>query len=193
MSLPTWTRRSLLAAPLLLAACSQPAFNGVDLTGASWGRELSLPDTEGRVRTLADYRGKVLVLFFGYTQCPDVCPTTLSELRAIKEQLGKAGEDVLPVFITVDPERDTPQLLRDYMAVFGGVALRPGSAEELQRVAREFKVVYQKVPGTVEGQYSMDHSAQCLLFDRQGRLRVYSKYGTPTSALLADLKLLLSE
>ena len=198
MPLPTSTRRALLAAGLLaLAACDRqatPRFNGVDLSGAAYARDFELPDAQGKLRRLADFRGKVVVVFFGFTQCPDVCPTTMGELKAIKEALGEAGRDLVPVFISVDPERDTPELLRQYTAAFGPdfVALR-GSLEQTQAVTKEFKAYFAKVPAKEGGGYSVDHSAASYVFDRQGRVRVYSRYGGGTQPLLEDIKQLLAE
>jgi protein SCO1/2 len=194
MPLLTCTRRlALLAVPTLLAAC-QPApvaFNGIDLTGASYAQGFELTDPQGQTRRLSDFKGKVVVIFFGFTQCPDVCPTTMGELRAIKEQLGQSADDLVTVFISVDPDRDTPEVLRDYEKNFGpGVVALRGTAEQTKVVAREFKVVYQKVEG--EGpHYTVDHTAASFLFDRQGKVRVYSRYGTAPAALKADLETLL--
>lgn len=185
---------------LALSACDRPVvskFNGVDLTGASYARELSLQDPTGAPRSLADFRGKVLVVFFGFTQCPDVCPTTLGEVRAVREALGAQGADVVPIFVSVDPERDTPELLRNYVAAFGdGVVGLRGTPEQTQAATREFKVFAKKVvdPKDPTGKaYSIDHTAASFLFDRQGRVRVYARYGMGTEALLADLKTLLAE
>ena len=186
-----------------LAACdklglgggaAKAGFKGIDLTGADYAREFQLTDQNGQTRTLGDFRGKVLVVFFGYTQCPDVCPTTLAELAAVKKALGPDGEQVQAIFITVDPERDTPDLLKAYLGNFDPsfVALR-GSAEQTKAVAKEFKVFYNKVPGKTEGSYTMDHTAASYLFDRQGRVRVFSRYGSGAQALTDDLKLLLAE
>jgi protein SCO1/2 len=143
---------------------------------------------------LGDFRGKVLVVFFGFTQCPDVCPTTLAELAQVKKALGPDGERVQGIFISVDPERDTPDLLKAYLASFDPsfVALR-GSADQTQAVAKEFKVYYAKVPGKTEGSYSIDHTAASYLFDSQGRVRVFSRYGSGAQALTDDLKVLLAE
>lgn len=196
-------RRSLgmaLAALALLAACDRapgggPAlqFKGVDITGAEYGRQLALPDQDGKPRTLADFKGKVTVVFFGYTQCPDVCPTTMAELAQVKKALGADGERIQGVFVTVDPERDTPQLLKAYVQGFDPsfVALR-GTPEQTQAAAKEFKVFYAKVPGKTEGAYTMDHTAGSYVFDAQGRLRLFVRYGGPTEALAADLKTLLN-
>jgi protein SCO1 len=190
---------SLLAAAAL-AGCdklglpgpSKATFNGVDITGAEYGRQLALPDAEGRPRALADFKGKVSVVFFGYTQCPDVCPTTMAELAQIKRALGVDGERVQGVFVTVDPERDTPQVLKAYVANFDPtfVALR-GSPEQTAAAAREFKVFYMKVPGKTPGSYTVDHTAGSYVIDAQGRLRLFERYGTPADALASDLRQLL--
>ena len=198
-------RRSLLAAAaaLVLAGCdrvpglgggSKPAFKAIDLTGAEYGRDLSLTDTEGRRRTLADFRGKIVVLFFGFTQCPDVCPSTLAELAEVKRSLGADGERVQGVFVTIDPERDTPELLKEYVTTFDPsfVALR-GDADETKKAAREFKVFYAKVPGKTEGSYTMDHTAGSYVIDADGHLRLFTRYGSGAQALTDDLKLLLAE
>ena len=185
----------------LLAGCdrfsaspAKPAFNAVDITGAEYGRELALSDADGKARTLADFKGKVTLVFFGYTQCPDVCPTTLAELAAVKRELGADGEHVQGVFVSVDPERDTPQILKAYMASFdpGFVALR-GTLEQTQAAAREFKVFFAKVPGKSEGSYTVDHTAGTYIFDAQGRLRLFVRYGAGAEALRHDVKLLLAE
>lgn len=196
------SRRLLLSVGLagalaLLAGCEQasrPAFKGIDLTGAAYARELKLPDQDGRERTLGDFKGKVLVIFFGYTQCPDVCPTTLAELAQVKKALGPDGDKVQGLFVTVDPERDTPELLKAYLQSFDPsfVALR-GSEEQTKAVAKEFKVFYAKVPGKTEGSYTMDHTAASFIFDTQGRVRVFSRYGSGAQALVDDIKLLLAE
>ncbi|MFZ2987121.1 SCO family protein [Ideonella sp.] len=197
-------RRTLLfssLAPLALvatlAACSPagPAsFKGIDITGAEYAKELKLADVDGRERSLADFKGKVVVVFFGYVQCPDVCPTTLTELAAIKQQLGAQGKDVQSVFVTVDPERDTAEVLKAYMANFGPdfVALR-GTPEQTQAAAKAFKVFYAKVPGKTESSYTVDHTAGSYLFDKAGRVRVFSRYGSGAEALTQDLKTLLAE
>ncbi len=169
------------------------SFQGVDLTGAAYARGFSLPDQNGQLRTLEDFKGKVVVVFFGFTQCPDVCPTTLHELAQVKQALGADGDRVQGVFISVDPERDTPELLKAYLAGFDPsfVALR-GSPEQLKDVAKEFKVYYAKVPGKTPDSYTMDHTAASFLFDPQGRIRVFSRYGAGTQALLGDIKTLLA-
>jgi protein SCO1 len=185
-----------LGLALSLSGCdrSGPSFKAIDITGAEYARRLALADAEGRPRTLADFEGKVTVVFFGFTQCPDVCPTTLAELAQVKQSLGADGERVQGVFVTVDPERDTAEILKAYVGNFGAdfVALR-GSLEETQAAAKEFKVFYAKVPGKTEGSYTMDHTAGSYVFDAQGRVRLFTRYGTGAEALAHDLRLLLAE
>ena len=170
------------------------AFKAVDITGAEYAKDFDLPDATGQRRRLADFKGKVTVVFFGFTQCPDVCPTTLLELAAVKQALGADGERVQGVFITIDPERDTPELLKAYVDHFGGgfVALR-GTAEETQATAKHFKVYYAKVPGKTDTSYSMDHTAASYVFDVKGKVRLFTRYGTGTEALTHDIKLLLAQ
>lgn len=190
-----------MAAGVLLGGCdrlqggaAKQSFKAVDITGAEYAKELSLTDVDGKVRTLADFKGKVTLVFFGFTQCPDVCPTTLAELAAVKRELGKDGERLQGVFVSVDPQRDTPEILKAYMASFdpGFVALR-GSAEETKTAARNFKVFYAQAPGKTEGSYSVDHTAGTFVFDAQGRVRLFVRYGSGAEALRHDLKLLLAE
>ncbi len=200
----TTSRRAFLAlgaaAPLLLlAGCDgKPAapppaqFKNVDVTGAAYARDFALTDHQGRPRTLADYKGKVVIVFFGYTQCPDVCPTTMSEIAAVKAALGADGERVQGLFISVDPERDTASILKDYMSGFDKsfVALR-GTPEQTQAVAKEFKIYYARVP-TKSGSYLMDHSAGSYVYDPQGRVRLFVRYGGSAADLTSDLKVLLA-
>jgi protein SCO1/2 len=169
-------------------------FKGVDLTGAEYARSLNLPDLDGRNRSLADFKGKVLVVFFGYTQCPDVCPTTMAELAEVKRSLGADGDRVQGIFVSVDPERDTAALLKAYLASFDPsfVALR-GSEEQVKAAAKEFKVYFAKVPGKTPETYTMDHTAASFIFDTQGRVRVFSRYGSGAQALTDDIKMLLAE
>ena len=171
----------------------KPSFTGIDITGAEYARELSLPDVNGKPRTLADFKGKVTVVFFGYVQCPDVCPTTLLEISEARKLLGADGARVQPVFVTVDPERDTPEILKAYVASFGDdvVALR-GTLDQTKVAARNFKVFFAKVPGSTEGSYSIDHTAGSYVFDTQGRVRLFTRYGTGAEKLAADLKQLLA-
>ncbi len=189
----------VFGAAALLAACDRaaapkPQFKAVDITGAEYARELTLTDAEGKPRTLAEFKGKVTVVFFGFTQCPDVCPTTLLELANVKKQLGADGARVQGIFVTIDPERDTPELLKAYVGNYGAdfVALR-GDAEQTKAAAKHFKVFYAKVPGKTEGSYSMDHTAGSYVFDAKGRVRLFTRYGTGADVLVHDLKLLLAE
>lgn len=175
-------------------ACSpdKPQFRSIDLTGADYAKEFSLVDFNGKLRTLADFKGKIAIVFFGFTQCPDVCPTTMAEMAQIKQMLGADGDRLQAIFVTVDPERDTPELLKAYMGNFdpGFVALRP-TMEQLPKVAKDFKVFYKKVEGKTPGSYTMDHSAGSYVFDTQGRVRLYSRYGSGAEALASDIRLLL--
>jgi protein SCO1/2 len=169
-------------------------FRGVDITGASYARTLNLPDLNGQPRTLGDFKGKVTVVFFGYTQCPDVCPTTMAELAQVKKSLGADGDRVQGVFVTIDPERDTPEILKSYMASFDPsfVALR-GTLEQTAAAAKEFKVFYAKVPGATEGSYTMDHTAGTFILDAQGNPRLFERYGGGPEALTVDIKALLAQ
>ncbi len=191
------SRRVALTAMLVcgLAACSaeKVAFKGIDITGAEYARQLSLPDTSGKPRVLNEFKGKVVVVFFGYTQCPDVCPTTLAEIAEVKSKLGADGDKVQPILVTVDPERDTPEVLSAYAASFGRdvVALR-GSLEQTRAAAKEFKVFYAKVPGKTEGSYTMDHTAGSYVFDTQGRIRLFIRHGGGVDAMASDLKQLIA-
>jgi protein SCO1/2 len=187
---------AVLAAGLLLASCApeRPSFKATDVTGASFGRELALTGHDGKPRTLADFRGKVVAVFFGFTHCPDVCPTALGALAEAKRRLGADGALVQGVFVTVDPERDTPELLRNYVPAFDPsfVGLY-GDADATERAAKEFKVLYRKVPGSTPETYTMDHSAGMFVFDRAGRLRLFVGHGTGVDALAHDLRELLRE
>ena len=184
----------LLAA--LLAGCSAgaPKFNNTDITGAGYGKELSLTDQNGRPRTLADFRGKVVVLFFGYTHCPDVCPTTLAELSQVMKMLGSDADRVQVLFVTVDPERDTPAVLSQYVTAFDPRFLGlSGDAAATRRAAKEFKVFYEKHKGPAPGEYSVDHSAGTYVIDPEGRLRLFVGYGKPGADLAQDIRTLLGE
>ena len=184
----------LLAA--LLAGCDGggPKFRNTDITGAGYGEELALTDHNGKPRTLADFRGKVVVLFFGYTHCPDVCPTTLSELAQVMKSLGSDADRVQVLFITVDPERDTPATLAGYVTAFDPRFLGLyGNADATRRAAREFKVFYEKREGSSPGEYSMDHSAGTYVIDPKGRLRLFVGYGKAGADLVQDIRTLLGE
>ena len=181
---------------LFLAACApdKPQFKSIDLTGADYAKDFSLPDQNGKTRSIKDFAGKVVVVFFGFTQCPDVCPTSMADLAGIKKSLGADGDKLQGVFISVDPERDTPEILKAYMGNFDPtfLALRP-NAEQLSIVAKDFKIYYKKVEGRTATSYSMDHSAGNYIYDTQGRLRLYNRYGSGAEGLLSDIRLLLKD
>jgi len=195
-------RRALLLGGLaVLAACDgaapgagRPAFKAIDITGAEYARNLALADPDGQPRSLADFKGKVVVVFFGYTQCPDVCPTTMAELAEVKRSLGADGARVQGIFVTIDPARDTAELLKAYTANFGPdiIGLR-GTPEQTVAAAKEFKVFFNKVPGKTDTSYTMDHTAGSYVFDAKGRVRLFTRYGSGAQALADDLKLLLAE
>jgi protein SCO1/2 len=188
---------ALLAAGgmLPLAGCSDkaPSFVSIDITGADYARDFSLVDHNGQTRSIKDFAGKVVVVFFGFTQCPDVCPTAMSELAEIRKLLGADGERLQGIFITVDPERDTPEVLKAYMANFDPsfLALRPSSPEQLAALAKDFKAYYKKVEGRTPTSYTMDHSAGSYVFDPQGRIRLFTRHGMGAKALAGDLSQLL--
>lgn len=180
---------------VLLAACSpKPEFKNIDITGsAAFGKDFSLVDPDGKVRTLADFKGKVVVMFFGYTQCPDICPTTLTEMQQVMTLLGPKSDKVQVVFVTVDPERDTAAILKQYVPSFDSrfLGLRPVDEAALEKVTKDLKIYYKKVPGTSPGSYTMDHSAGSYAFDPEGRLRLYIKHAQGPETLAHDLKELL--
>jgi protein SCO1 len=184
----------LAGAVWALSGCGEdkPAFRGVDITGADYAQGWELSDQDGQVRTLKDFAGKAVVVFFGFTQCPDVCPTALQEMAQAKQLLGADGDKLQGVFITVDPERDSAELLKAYMANFGPdfVALRP-TAEQLPKVTKDFKIYYKKVEGKTPTSYTLDHSAGSFTFDPQGRIRLYNRHASGAEALAADVKILL--
>lgn len=177
---------------LMACADDKPAFRGVDITGADYAQGWELADQDGQVRTLKDFAGQVVVVFFGYTQCPDVCPTALQEMAEAKQLLGADGKKLQGIFITVDPERDTPELLKAYMANFGPdfVALRP-TLEQLPKLTKDFKIYYKKVEGKTPSSYTMDHSAGSFTFDTRGRVRLYNRHASGAAALAEDVKILL--
>ena len=186
----------LFVTALALLACSEKkaAFNSVDITGATYAQDFSLPDVDGNPRTMKDFAGKVTVVFFGFTQCPDVCPTTMAEVSAVKKALGKDGDKLQAVFISIDPERDTAPVLKAYVANFDPsfVGLRPASAEALADAAKAFKIYYKKVDGKTAGSYTMDHTAASYVFDTKGRVRLFTRYGSGADKLTEDVKQLLA-
>ena len=182
-----------------LAACDKlpgkqkEAFQNTDVTGLDYAKGFALTDHTGKPRTLADFKGKVVVVFFGYTQCPDVCPTTMAEMASVMQKLGPLADQVQVLFITLDPERDTQQLLAQYVPAFDKrfIGLR-GTPEQTAKTAKEFKVFYSKVPGTEPGSYTIDHTAGSYVFDRDGRLRLFIHHGQGADPIVHDLRQLLS-
>lgn len=173
---------------------SAARFHGVDITGADYAKTLSLTDASGRRRDLSEFKGKVVVVFFGFTQCPDVCPTTMAELSEVRRRLGADGQRVQGIFVTVDPERDTPQVLGEYVKALDPsfIGLR-GSVDEVTQAARGFKVFFQKVPTQDGKSYTMDHTAGSYVFDPQGRVRLFLRYGMSVDDWVADIRQLLQE
>jgi protein SCO1/2 len=182
----------LAAAALSACGPEKLQFKSIDITGANYANDFSLKDHNGVQRSLKDFKGKVVVVFFGFTQCPDVCPTALAELADVKRRLGSQGDRLQGIFISVDPERDTEAVLKAYMANFDPsfIALRP-TMVQLPEVAKSFKIYYKKNEGKNAGSYTMDHSAGSYVFDPEGRARLYTRYGSGAEALASDVALLL--
>ena len=181
---------------VLTVACSPaaPKFRSTDITGVDYGKALALTGQDGKPRTLADFRGKAVVLFFGFVHCPDVCPTTLAEMAGVMKALGEDAARVQVLFVTVDPERDTAEVLSKYVPAFHPSFLGLyGDAEATQRAAKEFKVFYDKRAGTTPDSYSVDHSAQSYVLDPAGRLRLFVRHDRIATDLAADLRALLKE
>ncbi len=195
MNIPLLRTGCITALLLILTACSpKPEFKNIDITGGTaFGKDFSLVDPDGKVRTLADFKGKVVMMFFGYTQCPDVCPTTLTEMQQVMTILGPQSDKVQVLFVTVDPQRDTVAILRQYVPAFDPrfLGLRPADDAALEKVAKDFKIYYKKVPGVSSGSYTMDHTAGSYAFDPDGRLRLYIKHAQGPETLAHDLKELL--
>ena len=194
--------------PVLVAACAltvslaacdklpgkqKESFQNTDVTGLDYAKGFTLTDHTGKPRTLADFKGKAVVVFFGYTQCPDVCPTTMAEMAAVMQKLGPLADQVQVLFVTLDPERDTQELLANYVPAFDKrfLGLR-GTPEQTAKTAKEFKVFYSKVPGTDPGSYTIDHTAGSYVFDRDGRLRLFIRHGQGPDPIVHDLRQLLS-
>jgi protein SCO1/2 len=183
---------------VVLAACgrspSAPSFRATDVTGADFGKELQLTDFDGQRRQLSDFRGKAVVVFFGYTHCPDVCPTTLSTLAAAIKKLGPDGDKVQVLFVTADPERDTAEVLKQYVTAFNPTFLGlRGTADETAAVAKEFKVIVQKNAGADPNNYTVDHSSGTYVYDPAGKLRLYVGYGQDADVFAHDIGLLLKK
>lgn len=189
----------LFAAALALAGCDRlfaPArspFAGIDVTGGEMGGDLRLTDHGGKPRSLADFRGKVVVVVFGFTHCPDVCPTALSDMARAVRQLGDREAEVQVLFVTLDPKRDSAELLRQYVPAFhpAFVGLR-GSEADIERVKKDFHVYSAERPGKTPETYTVDHSAQSFVLDREGRVRLLLPPNTPSAAIASDLRILLN-
>lgn len=195
MNIPLLRTGCITTLVLILTACSpKPEFKNIDITGGTaFGKDFSLVDPDGKVRTLADFKGKVVMMFFGYTQCPDVCPTTLTEMQQVMTILGPQSDKVQVLFVTVDPQRDTAAILKQYVPAFDSrfLGLSPADDAALEKVAKDFKIYYKKVPGVSSGSYTMDHTAGSYAFDPDGRLRLYIKHAQGPETLAHDLKELL--
>jgi protein SCO1/2 len=168
---------------------AKPSFKNVDISGATdFGKDFALQDPTGKTRTLADFKGKVVLMFFGYTHCPDVCPTTMVELKQVMEQMGPDADKVQVLFVTVDPERDTAALMAQYVPAFDSrfLGLRPADEAALKKVTKDFKVYYAKVPGTSPDNYTMDHSAGSYVFDQNGQLRLFIRHGQGPEPIAHD-------
>ncbi|MCC7082501.1 MAG: SCO family protein [Burkholderiales bacterium] len=188
----TWFLPALLLVTSLLVGCAPETFRATDITGAEFARRLELSDHHGKVRGLADFRGKVVVVFFGYTHCPDVCPTTLAKLAEVAKSLGGDADKLQVLFITVDPERDTTAVLSRYVPAFDARFIGlTGDPAAIARTAKEFKVIYQKQPGNAPDAYSVDHSSGTFVFDPQGRVRLFVRHDQSVEDLVHDIRLLL--
>lgn len=187
-----------LTVALSLAACSKteppPKLNGVDISTSGFGKDWSMPNSEGGTSALADFKGKVTYVFFGFAQCPDVCPTTMLEMADVKSQLGEQADQFQVLFVTVDPERDTPEVMRAYLDSFDPKAVALiGNAEQTKAMAQNFRVTYEKVAGPSPEAYTMNHTAGGFIYDTQTKMRLYLPYGTDAQAIAADVRALLKE
>jgi protein SCO1/2 len=183
-------------AAALFSACSpqQAGFASVDVTGAAYAKNFELTDHNGQVRHLPDFNGKVVVMFFGYTQCPDVCPTSMSELAEVKKALGKDGDRLQGLFVTVDPQRDTPELLKAYMVNFDPSFLALYTTpDKLAELTKDYKIYYKRVEGKTPTSYTMDHSAGSYVYDTKGHLRLFTRYGMGAKSLTEDIRILLKQ
>ena len=186
----------VLSSAMTLSACfnATEQFVSVDITGADYAKDFALTDHLGRQRSLQDFRGKVVVLFFGYAQCPDVCPSTMAELAEVRKQLGKDGERLQGLFVSLDPERDSAEVLKAYMNNFDPsfLALRP-APDQLESLVKSYKVFFKKVEGRTPTSYTVDHTAGSFVYDTKGRVRLFTRHGTGPAGLLADIKILLAQ
>ena len=188
----TYISIAVITSGLPGCAPESPKFTSVDVTDANFALDFSLKDHLGRIRTLKDFRGKIVTVFFGFAQCPEVCPTTLAEMSEVKKLLGADGDKLQVLFVSVDPERDSPEIMKAYMANFDPnfLALLP-SPEQLATVAKDFKVYYKRADGRTAGSYTMDHTAGTYIFDTEGRIRLFSRYGSGAAVVANDIRQLL--
>jgi protein SCO1/2 len=184
----------IVGATAISTACSEKGakFSAIDITSADYAKDFALTDHNGQPRSLKDFAGKVVVMFFGYVQCPDVCPTAMTELAEVKKLLGKDGDRLQGLFVTLDPERDTPEVLKAYMAAFDPTFLALYTTpEKLVVLAKDYKVYYKKVDGPTPTSYTMDHSAGTYTYDPQGKLRLFTRYNSGAASMTADIAQLL--
>lgn len=184
----------LIALAVFLGGCSQSAFKATDITGADFAKSFDLTGHDGNRYTLDSFKGKVVLIFFGYTQCPDVCPTALSRFAAVAKELGPDADNLQVLFVSVDPERDTPELLRQYVPAFNPRFLGLyGNAETTARTAKDFKVIYQKQPGKSDSSYTIDHSAGTYVFDKSGRVRLFLRHEAAVEDVVHDVRILMKQ
>lgn len=183
---------------LLLVACTKTQappqkFGTTDITGGPWGKDFHLTDHNGRPRALADFRSKAVVLFFGYANCPDMCPMTMHKLSLVMAELGKDAERVQVLLVTLDPKRDTPEILKQYVPAFHPAFLGLyGDEQATGKTAKEFKVFYQKQEPDANGFYTVDHMGPAYIFDPQGRLRLFVSDEHSVKVIAEDLRTLLN-
>ncbi len=184
----------LLGTLIFIGGCSPSAFKATDITGADFAKGFELTGHDGNRYTLDSFKGKVVLIFFGFTQCPDVCPSALSRFASVAQELGADADQVQVLFISVDPERDTPELLSQYVPAFNPRFLGLyGNAEATSRTAKEFKVIYQKQPGKTDNTYTIDHSAGTYVFDKSGRVRLFLRHEAAVEDVVHDVRLLLKQ
>jgi protein SCO1 len=184
-----------MSALVFLSSCNSkvgPDFLSTNITNASFGRDFKLSDHNGDIRSLADFKGKVIVLFFGYTNCPDICPGIMGKLAGTIKKLGNDSNHVQVLFISVDPEHDTPELLKQYVSTFNPTFLGlSGDLQTTKKIAKEFKIAFKKQTGTTRDSYIMEHSTGVYIFDPKGKLRLYVNSGTNMDIISHDISELL--
>jgi protein SCO1 len=200
MKLPRLARLAcitiIFAVGLLLAACQHdepPPWQLSDITGHMPDLSFQLSNDEGKTVTAADYRGKVTLLYFGYTHCPDVCPLTLAHLHAVLQKLGKPADNVRILFVSVDPTRDTPAVMHDYVRAFDPHAIGlTGSPTDIEALTKRYRAAFTREPGAADGSYEVSHSSGIYIFDENGKARLLATPADPQDKIVHDLQLLLS-